>query len=108
LNQFPDAEADRTVGRKHLLIVAGKPFGAAVYGAFLVLTYASIGVGIAAGYLPLAALLGLLTLVLAVPLFVGALKYAENIGKLMPYLGMNVLVNLATPTLVAVGLFVGR
>jgi hypothetical protein len=38
---------------------------------------------------------------------VAAYRHAEDIGKLVPYLGLNVLINLTTPVLVAIGLFVG-
>jgi hypothetical protein len=34
------------------------------------------------------------------------IRNAEDIKKLVPYMGLNVLVNLATPVLVAIGLVV--
>ena len=36
-NQFPDVEADRRVGRKNYVIVAGLQTGSAIYGLFLLL-----------------------------------------------------------------------
>jgi len=36
-----------------------------------------------------------------------ALQSGENIDKLMPALAMNVIINLLTPMLIAVGLFFG-
>ncbi|HBH86984.1 MAG TPA: prenyltransferase, partial [Syntrophaceae bacterium] len=47
------------------------------------------------------------TLVIAVPAFIGALRYTENGKKLVPYMTMNVVINIATPVLVAIGLFIG-
>jgi 1,4-dihydroxy-2-naphthoate polyprenyltransferase len=47
------------------------------------------------------------TLVIAVPSFIGAIRYAEDATKLIPSMGMNVAVNIITPTLVAIGLFIG-
>ncbi len=107
LNQFPDAEPDRTINRRHLPILYGNPASAWVYGAFLLLAYVSIVVGILTGLLPVAALLGLGTLPLAVAAFRGARQNAENVGKLIPSMAQNVLVNVLTPVLVAVGLFIG-
>ncbi|MBU0494777.1 MAG: prenyltransferase [Chloroflexi bacterium] len=107
LNQFPDVEADRSIGRKHFPIVIGRRASSLVYAAFMLFTYVSIVLGVYLGLLPLAALLGLLGLVLAVPACVGAYRYADDVGKLVPYLALNVLVNLITPMLVAVGLFIG-
>jgi 1,4-dihydroxy-2-naphthoate octaprenyltransferase len=107
LNQFPDVEADRKIGRKNFPIIFGNRTSAFVYGAFLVFTYLSIFVGVIFHYLPGFSLLGLLTTIIAIPAFIGALRYAENASKLIPYMGLNVVINIATPVLVAVGLFIG-
>lgn len=107
LNQFPDVEADKTIGRKNVPIVLGKKTSSLIYGAFLFLAYLSIIFGVYFGYLPTGSLLGLGTLVIAVPAFVGALRYAEDTKKLIPSMGLNVIINIVTPTLVAIGLFVG-
>jgi 1,4-dihydroxy-2-naphthoate octaprenyltransferase len=106
LNQFPDVEADRSVGRYHLLIALGRRAGLRMYGLFLLLAYLAIVAGWLFGVLPTACLLGLLTLPLAVSAYRGAVRNAENIGGLVPYLGKNVVVNIATPVLLAVGFFV--
>ena len=57
---------------------------------------------------PYLSLLGLLTLVLAIPAGLCALRNALDIPKLMPALGQNVLVNILTPVLVAIGFFIGK
>lgn len=108
LNQFPDVEADRSHGRKHVPIVLGLRRSSSIYGLFLGLAYLTLLAGVYGNYLPKACLLGLATLVIAVPLFIGVRRQAENIEKLIPYLGLNVILNLSTPVLVAAGLFLGR
>jgi 1,4-dihydroxy-2-naphthoate octaprenyltransferase len=105
LNQFPDVEPDRGVGRRHLPVLIGRRASSLVYGAFLLLAYASIGVGVFLGYLPVGTLLGVFTLVIAAGAMVGAYRHAEEIGRLMPYLGLNVIINLVTPALMALGFF---
>ncbi len=107
LNQFPDVEADRSVGRRHLLITAGRRSSAVVYSIFLGLTFVSLAAAVYLGLLPRASLLGLVMLVVAVPTAAGVLKHANDLSKLKPYLGLNVLLNLLTPALVALGLLVG-
>lgn len=107
LNQFPDVEADRGIGRRHLPIVAGRRVSSYVYALFLLLAYVSIVVGVVVGYLPAASLLGLITLALAVPAAMGAIRHSDDVGKLIQPMGMNVLVNILTPALVAVGLMIG-
>jgi len=107
LNQFPDVEADQSVGRRHLPIVVGKQTSSLIYGAFLVSAYLSIVLGVCLEYLPKFTLLGLATIVIALPTSVGVFRYAEDSKKLMPYMGLNIIINIATPILVATGFFVG-
>ena len=106
LNQFPDVEADKTVGRRHFPILIGRRQSSYIFSAFLLLTYVTILVGVLLSILPLWSLLGLATLYLAIPLLKGSIAYADDIQKLIPFMGNNVLVNLLTPVLVAVGLFI--
>ncbi len=106
LNQFPDVEADRSIGRRHLPILIGRSASSLVYVGFLVFAYLSLVISVALGYLPGWSLLGLLTLFFAIPAGKGARQHADDIDKLLPHLGQNVLLNLLTPLLSAVGLFV--
>ena len=108
LNQFPDAQADQSVGRRHLSIVAGKRTSSTVYGLLLLLAYATIVAGVALDLLPLASLLGLLTLLAAIPTAVGVFRTAEEVEGLIPYLGVNVLITVATPVLAALGLLIAQ
>jgi 1,4-dihydroxy-2-naphthoate octaprenyltransferase len=107
LNQFPDAEADQSIGRKHFPVLVGRQKSSLIYGLFLLLAYITIIFGVHLGYLPKISLIGLATIVIAVPAFVGASRHAEDIKKLTPYMGLNVIINIATPLLVATGLFIG-
>jgi len=106
LNQFPDMEADAGIGRKHLIIVYGKKKGVAVYGGFLFAAFASIILGVLLGQFPPGSLLGLLLIVLAVPTFIGVTRHMDDIPKLLPSLGKNVVLNILTPLLMAVGMFI--
>lgn len=106
LNQFPDAEPDKTVGRKHLLIVAGHKVSAVVYTLFMAGCYLSIVAGVLLKLLPAWALLGLLTLPVAVFTSMTALRHGREMPKLAPAMGMNVLINILTPILVGVGLLI--
>ena len=107
LNQFPDVEADKSIGRKHFPIVIGRKASASLYGTLLFLTYASVVIAVLLGVLPRFALLALLTTIPAWRAYQGARHNAENIPALIPSMGLNVMVNLATPVLLAVGLFIG-
>lgn len=106
LNQFPDRDADRSVGRRHVLLVLGPRRSSVIYGLFLASVYVVILAGVGAGLLPKLSLLGLLTLPLAIPVTIGVYRRADDIPRLVPLLGWNVVLNLATPTLVAIGFLV--
>ena len=107
LNQFPDVEADRGAGRRHFPILIGRKASSLIYGAFLASAYVAIVVGVALGLLPAICLIGLLGALLAVPAGVNAFRHSDDVGRLIPSMGMNVLLNLATPVLVAIGLLMG-
>jgi 1,4-dihydroxy-2-naphthoate octaprenyltransferase len=107
LNQFPDVEADRSVGRRHYPIVIGRRASSLIYGAFLLCAFLSIVLGVELGHLPRTCLIGLIALVLAVPTFVGARRHADDVTRLIPFLSLNVMIAIATPVLVAIGLFLG-
>ena len=51
--------------------------------------------------------MALLTSILAWRVYRGATQNAENVPALIPSMGMNVIINLATPVLLAIGLFIG-
>lgn len=107
LNQFPDIEQDRAVGRRNILIAYGAQKGAVVYVSFLALCYVAIVVSAIARILPMWSLLGLATLPLAAVTSRAALAHATNVEKLIPALGPNVIITLLTPVLMAIGIFVG-
>ena len=108
LNQFPDVEADRSVGRKHFPILLGRTVSGYIYIAFLIAAYLVIILGVLFGLLPPFSLLALLTLVFAVQIIRNVLSNSENVPALIPSMGQNVLVNLLTPVLLAIGLFIGK
>lgn len=106
LNQFPDVEADRQVGRRHILIVYGPTVAARIYAALMALAFGSLMLGVLAGWLPTGALLGLLALFWAVPTVRTVLTHANDVAQLMPAMGRNVGVCILTPTLMAAGMWI--
>ncbi len=106
LNQFPDVEADRKVGRCHIPILLGRRTASLVYNLFLAAAYTSILVGVLFKLLPAICLIGLASAALAVPAGIKAFRHADNLPALAPVLGMNVLINLFTPVLVGIGLLI--
>ncbi len=107
LNEFPDAEADRAGGRRHLVIVLGKPRAAALYCILLLGVYLSILAGVFLGGMPRWTLIGLLTFPLAARTALLTLRHHDDTPRLIPAQGMNVMVVLATDFLLAAGFVLG-
>ncbi|MEN8259519.1 MAG: prenyltransferase [Pseudomonadota bacterium] len=107
LNQFPDVEADSTVGRRNLPIVIGKRASVQVYGLFAGLAYLSVVIGVVAGVLPGTTLLSLGTIFLAMPIYLYSRRYTDDVERLKPWLALNVMNSIGTPVLLAIGLAAG-
>lgn len=107
LNQFPDVEADRAVGRRHLPMTLGRPRAARVFMALLAVAQLSALLGVATRLFPPQALLALLTLPLAFAVGRGALQHAQDTAALLPTMGRNVALTLLMPLLLTLGLWWG-
>jgi 1,4-dihydroxy-2-naphthoate octaprenyltransferase len=106
LNQYPDVEADRKVGRRNYPILIGRKASSWLFDVLMLAAYLSLVAGVASGALPPLALLGLAMLPLGVVTVVGVRRYADDLPRLLRYMGFNVLIMLITPALVGVGLLV--
>lgn len=105
LNQFPDIEADKRIGRNHVPILLGREKSAQIFVWFLMAAYASVAVSIALSLLPNTCALLLLTTPLAWKTAHGVLNNANDTSALLPFLGMNVALTILTPVLLSIGLF---
>ncbi len=105
LNQFPDKEPDEGVGRENVVILLGRKKAALVYIFFNISAYLIIIFGIIWGEFNVLTAFGLLTIIFAIPASIKAIKYADDLKSLLPAQGMNVIVNIFTPLLIAIGLF---
>jgi 1,4-dihydroxy-2-naphthoate octaprenyltransferase len=103
LNEFPDLEADRKVGRRNLVMALGTKKASRLYTALMAATYLSIILGVAFHLMPLPVLVGLLTSPVAFKAVQGALQHHDDIPKLIPALGANVITILGTDLLLTVG-----
>jgi 1,4-dihydroxy-2-naphthoate octaprenyltransferase len=106
INQFPDAEADKKGGRRHLVIRFGWKGASYVYTAGIFVTFAIIVLmpllGISSWWIYLALLPGPLGIKAAVT----AMRHGNDFGKMVPALGSDVITVLATDLLLAVAVFI--
>jgi 1,4-dihydroxy-2-naphthoate octaprenyltransferase len=96
INEFPDYAADKQVGKNTLVVRLGRERAVILYNLIMVGVYLSIGVGVAAGVLPLTTLLGLVTLPLAVRAMQYARKHHSSSSDLVPANALTVISHLAT------------
>jgi len=106
INQFPDVEADLKGGRNHLVIRFGLKTASYIYTSGMFITFGIIVlmpiIGISSYWIYLALLPG----PLAIKACITAIKYGDDLKKLIPALGSNVLTVLATDLLLAVAVFI--
>jgi 1,4-dihydroxy-2-naphthoate octaprenyltransferase len=105
LNEFPDEAADRTGGRRNLIIMLGRRPAALIYAAAAVGTPLWVLVSVVVGWLPTACLAALApSVLLAKPLAWAFGDIARPVP--IPALGANVIWNLATNAVLAASLIV--
>jgi len=102
LNEFPDIAADREAGRKTLPITIGKNGAWLVYSILTIVVYLWIIGWVAAGQMPVFALLALLTLPFALKAIRGGRKH-DDMSQLVPAMANNTMVVLLTQLLLGVG-----
>ena len=106
INQFPDTEADKAGGRRHLVIRFGWKGASYIYTGGMFATFAIIVLmpimGISSAWIYIA----LLPLPLAIKASVTAIKHGNDFGKIVPALGSNVMTVLLTDLLLAVAVFI--
>jgi 1,4-dihydroxy-2-naphthoate octaprenyltransferase len=106
INQFPDAEADKEGGRKHLVIRFGTKKASYIYTSGMFITFGIIVmmpiVNISSFWIYLA----LIPIPLAVKACLTAIRYGDDLARMIPAIGNNVLTVLGTDLLLAVAVFI--
>jgi 1,4-dihydroxy-2-naphthoate octaprenyltransferase len=105
LNEFPDLEADRQGGRRHLVIFFGRKKSAVIYAFAVVLVFALIAAGPFVENIPYTVLIALATLPLGVAAVFLTMKYHDDPARLVPAQGLNVALVILTDLLLAVAYF---
>ncbi len=104
LNQLPDCDADRRVGRDNLALRYGPALTRRVYAANWLLALLGLLLAVLAGWLPVASLLALPAFALGLH----SLWLCRPDGDLLLALRSNVLQSLLVPALMALGICLAR
>ncbi|MCU0237156.1 MAG: prenyltransferase [Acidobacteria bacterium] len=105
LNEFPDAEADRRGGRRHLVIAFGRKKSAMIYAVSVALVFVLIAAGPFILNIPHVVLIALLALPLGVAAAAQALRYHDDPPRLVPAQALNVALVIVTDLLLALAYF---
>lgn len=106
INQFPDHEADKEGGRKHLVIRFGLKGASYIYTAGMFATFAIIVIVPILGISSYWIYIALLPLPLGVKAAMTAIRHGDDFGKMVQALGSNVMTVLLTDLLLAVSVFI--
>jgi len=104
INQIPDAEADRAIGRRHLVITLGPEKAAHLVAGLLLASYGVIVASVVSGYLAMTSLITLAPLPAAIWISLRLPRVLATPDQLNRVLGANVAVLLSTLALLVTGL----
>jgi len=100
-------DADRTAGRRTFPLTVGYKKASIAYFLFAITGSISLITAVTNGSMPPLTLIGLAPMVLALPVGLAAWRFGENTPRLLPYMAINVVISIATPILMAIGIWAG-
>ena len=101
INSFPDYEADRTKGRRTLVIILGRETASAIFPVFIIAAYALIAGGIFLGFTKIYSLISFASIPLAIKSILSLRKEPESIERLVPAMASAVAYSRVTGFLLA-------
>ena len=96
---FPDYDADKSKGRKTLVIAAGKQRASKLFWIFPLISYSAILFGVFANLFPLLSLISLLSLPLVIKSGLGLQKNYDSVDELVPFMSSTLLFGRITGAL---------
>ena len=101
INSFPDYEADRSKGRRTLVIMLGRKTASAIFPIFIVAAYALIAVGIFLGFTKIYSLICFASIPFAIKSVLQLRKEPESTEKIVPAMASAVTYSRITGFLLA-------
>jgi 1,4-dihydroxy-2-naphthoate polyprenyltransferase len=101
INSFPDYEADKSKGRRTLVIILGKDAASTLFPMFIIAAYALIAGGIFFGLTKIYALISFVSMPLAIKSVLVLRKDPQSIGNLVPAMASTVTYSRITGFLLA-------
>jgi 1,4-dihydroxy-2-naphthoate octaprenyltransferase len=96
---FPDHDADKSKGRKTLVIAVGKEKASKLFWIFPIMSYSAIIAGVFANLFPLLSLICLLSIPLMIKSGLGLQKNYDSVENLVPFMSSTLLFSRITGAL---------
>ncbi|MEO0951519.1 MAG: prenyltransferase, partial [Pseudomonadota bacterium] len=104
MNQLPDYDADRSVGRETFVIAYGAGASTITYGVLLTLAITTLIFAVIVSVLPVLALVALVPMTAGIVAWRGLVRHGDDIGSLLPYMVANVIAAIGTPLVLGIEL----
>jgi 1,4-dihydroxy-2-naphthoate octaprenyltransferase len=101
INSFPDYEADRSKGRRTLVIILGRKTASAIFPIFIIAAYALIAGGILLDFTKVYSVISFVSIPLAIKSILSLRKEPENVEKMVPAMASAVTYSRITGFLLA-------
>jgi len=104
---FPDHDADKSKGRKTLVIALGKHKAAKCFWIFPLVSYLAIIIGVSANLFPVSSLISFFSIPLMIKSGLGLQKNYDSIENLVPYMSSTLMFGRITGALFVIGFLIG-
>lgn len=104
---FPDHDADKSKGRKTLVIIVGKQKAAKLFWVFPLVSYAAIMIGVLINLFPLISMISFLSFPLVIKSGIGLQKNYDSIDNLVPYMYSTLMFGRVTGILFVTSFLLG-
>ncbi len=107
ITSFPDHDADKSQGRKTLVIMVGKEKAAKLFWIFPLVSYFIIIIGVSANLFPILSLITFLSIPLIIKSGLGLRKNFDSIENLVPFMSSTLMFSRITGALFVVSILIG-
>ncbi|AJM92451.1 MULTISPECIES: prenyltransferase [Nitrosopumilus] len=104
---FPDHDADKSKGRKTLVIAIGKQKAARLFWIFPLVSYGAIIVGVSLNLFPLISLISFLSIPLMIKSGFGLKKNYDSVHELVPFMSSTLMFSRITGALFVISFLIG-
>jgi 1,4-dihydroxy-2-naphthoate octaprenyltransferase len=103
---FPDHDADKSKGRKTLVIAVGKEKASKLFWVFPIISYLAIVIGVSVNLFPIFSLISFFSIPLMIKSGLGLRKHYDSVGNLVPFMSSTLMFGRLTGTLFVIGFLI--